>query len=182
MRGDLGERIARRVWRIGQRGVHCRIAVRQSGPRAANRRLREAGRRRRHSAPGRRSRRRARSDRARQQLRQRRRVVQRRAARRRTEVYIGSFLDGPVPPRPCRGRHRWFARHRSRHCGAPDRTRGGRRNCLSRARGRRARVRSGDAIGRRARMGREVRRCRREKRDGLFRADRLPSSVPSIFW
>ena len=31
MRGDLGERSDRRVWRIGQRGVHRRIAVRQAG-------------------------------------------------------------------------------------------------------------------------------------------------------
>ena len=36
MRGDLSERIARRVGRLGQRGVHRRIAVRQGGPRAAN--------------------------------------------------------------------------------------------------------------------------------------------------
>ena len=36
VRGDLSERIARRVWRIGQRGVHRRIAVRQGRPRAAN--------------------------------------------------------------------------------------------------------------------------------------------------
>ena len=112
VRGDVSERIARRVWRLGQRGVHRRIAVRQGGPRAADLRASRsrtpaAGTLRLATAavdaPG--------PIALVNSFACGRRVVQCRAARCCLRADGYSF-NRVIPSRPRRHRHRRFARHR----------------------------------------------------------------------